>query len=124
GDFYDGTRSVMYTHGTHVDVGKEVITTQDLRNFRGEIIPAGATVRGNVMDLGAGPVLLDESYYTTQGGGFGALKEQFVVDGSWTRLRDVSLSYLLRTESLQKAARIHSIAFSLSGRNLFLWTNL
>ncbi|OFX42460.1 MAG: SusC/RagA family TonB-linked outer membrane protein [Bacteroidetes bacterium GWA2_40_15] len=76
GDFYDGTRSVMYTHGTHPDVGNEVTTDIDLRNFKGVLIPAGSTVRGNVMDLGAGPVLLDESYYTTQGGGFGSLKEQ------------------------------------------------
>lgn len=124
GDFYDGTRSVMYTHGTHTDVGREVITVQDLKNFRGDIIPAGTTVRGNVMDLGAGPVLLDESYYTTQGGGFGALKEQFVVDGSWARLRDVSLSYMLQTASLQKATKLHAVVFSLSGRNLFLWTKL
>src|SRR5690606_35423990 len=77
-----------------------------------------------VMDLGAGPVLLDESYYTTQGGGFGSLKEQFVVDGSWARLRDVSLSYLLQTESLQNVTKLHSVVFSLSGRNLFLWTKL
>jgi hypothetical protein len=124
GDFYDGTRSVMYTYGTSEDVGNEVTTKIDLKNFKGQVIPAGTTVRGNVVDFGAGPVLCDESWYTTQGGGMGSLKEQFVVDGSWTRLRDVSLGYILRTEGFRKLTKLQSIEFRLSGRNLILWSGL
>jgi outer membrane receptor protein involved in Fe transport len=124
GDFYDGTRSVMYNFGTSVDVGNEVTTDKDLKNFQGKLIPAGTTVRGNVVDFGAGPVLCDESWYTSQGGGMGSLKEQFVVNGSWTRLRDVSLSYVLRTESFRKLTKLQSIQFKFTGRNLILWTGL
>lgn len=124
GDFYDGTRSVMYTFGTHPDIANEITTDRDLKNFKGNSIPKGTVVRGNMIDLGAGPVLADEFYYTTQGGGQGSDKEQFVVDGSWTRLRDVSLSYSLRTESFRRATKLQSIEFKLSGRNLLLWTGL
>jgi TonB-linked SusC/RagA family outer membrane protein len=124
GDFFEGTRGVMYSHGTHEDVGKEVTLTKDLKNFRGNVIPAGTTVRGNIRDLGAGEVLLDESYYTTLGGGFSGLKEQFVVDGSWTRLREVSLGYTLQTESFRRSTKLQSLEFRLSGRNLFLWSGV
>ncbi len=124
GDFFEGTRGVMYSHGTHEDVGKEVTLTKDLKNFKGAVIPAGTTVRGNVADLGAGEVLLDESYYTTLGGGFSGLKEQFVVDGSWTRLRELSLGYTLQSEAFRKATKLRSVEFRLSGRNLFLWTGV
>ena len=124
GDFYDGTRSVMYTYGTHVDVGNEITTTTDLTNFAGKLIPAGTTVRGNIVDFGAGPVLCDESWYTSQGGGMGSCKEQFVVDGSWTRLRDISLSYVLRTESFRRVTKLQSMEFRISGRNLILWSGL
>lgn len=124
GDFASLTKGVMYTFGTHADVGKEVTLLQDLKNYAGKVIPAGSTVRGNIQDFGGGAVLLDESYYTTLGSGLGSVAEQFIEDGSWTRLRQASLGYTLRSEGFRKKTGLQSLELSVTGRNLFLWTPL
>lgn len=124
GDFYSGTRGVMYNFGTHADTGNEVVLTKDMKNYAGKTIPAGTTVRGNLVDFGGGPVLLDESWYTTLGSGFGSLKEQFVEDGSWTRLRQVALSYRLDSEWFRNKTKLQFLELSVTGRNLLLWTNV
>ena len=124
GDFYNGTRGVMYHFGTHQDVGNSVTLTQDLKNYAGKVITAGSTVRGAVRDFGAGPVLLDETYYTSIGGGFSTLVEQFISDGSWTRLREVSLGYSLSSPKFRQKTRLQSIDFTVTGRNPVLWTNV
>ena len=95
-----------------------------LVNNAGETIAAGQTVRGNIRDVGGGTVLLDEAWYTTLGQGFSNLQEQFIVDGSWTRLREVSLSYSLNSQKFREKTKLQSIDFSLRGRNLILWTDV
>jgi TonB-linked SusC/RagA family outer membrane protein len=124
GDYFSGTRGVMYNFGTHSDTGNEVTLAADTKNYAGKTLTAGSTVRGNLTDFGAGPVLLDESWYTTLGSGFGSLKQQFVEDGSWTRLRQLSLAYRLDTEKFRKATKLQSVEFSVTGRNLILWTKI
>ena len=76
--------------------------TQDLRNYAGKTIAAGSTVRGNIKDFGAGPVLLDQSYYTSIGGGFSTLVEQFITDASWTRIREISAGYSFSSPAFRK----------------------
>ena len=39
------------------------------------------------------PIVRDRSYWTSAVGGFGSVGEQFVDDGGWVRLRELSLSY-------------------------------
>lgn len=124
GDFYNGTRGVMYHFGTHKDVGNAVTLTQDLKNYAGRVITAGSTVRGAIKDFGAGPVLLDETYYTSIGGGFSTLIEQFISDGSWTRLREVSLGYSLNSPKFREKSRLQSIDLTVTGRNPVLWTKV
>ncbi|PWJ54740.1 TonB-linked SusC/RagA family outer membrane protein [Dyadobacter jejuensis] len=124
GDYFSGTRGVMYNFGTHGDTGNEVTLTTDLKNYAGATIPAGSTVRGNIEDFGAGPVLLDQSWYTTLGSGFGSLKEQFIEDGSWTRLRQLSLSYRLDSDKFKELTKLQSVDFGVTGRNLLLWTKV
>ena len=51
------------------------------------------------------PIVRDQNYWTSSLGGFGAVGEQFVQDGGWIRLREVSLSY--------------TIPGSLFGQNIF-----
>jgi hypothetical protein len=114
----------MYNFGTHADTGNEVTLSQDLNNYAGETITAGSTVRGNIYDWGGGPVLLDQSFYTDLGSGFGPVNEQFISDGSWTRLRQLSLSYQLNTPGFREATKLQSVEISLTGRNLFLWTDV
>lgn len=124
-DFAPNTKSVLYNFGKHADTGNEVtVPAGGLTNFDGDLIPAGTVVRGNIRDYGAGPVLLDESWYTTLGQGFSNLQEQFIVDGTWTRLREVSLSYRLNSAALREKTKLSSVEFSFTGRNLLLWTDV
>ncbi|WP_373331088.1 SusC/RagA family TonB-linked outer membrane protein [Salmonirosea aquatica] len=124
GDFYEGTRGVLVNFGTYGDVGNEVTLSQDMYTYAGKLIPAGSTVRGNVADFGGGPVLLEQSYYTSIGGHSGQLAEQFVKDGSWTRVREISLGYSLRTAGFRQKTKLQSIDFTVTGRNPFLWTKI
>ncbi|RDV13473.1 SusC/RagA family TonB-linked outer membrane protein [Pontibacter diazotrophicus] len=124
GDMYEGTRGVLYNFGRHADVANEVTLTEDLVNYAGNVIPAGSTVRGNIQDFGAGPVLLDQSYYTSIGGGFSTLVEQFVSDASWTRLRELSVGYSLSSAGFREKTKLQSIDFTVTARNPILWTNI
>jgi len=124
-DFAERTRFITSYFGTHADVGNTIILTEDLVNFDGDLIPSGTSVRGNVGNFGSGNVLLDESYYTTLWGfGDGKLNEFAVRDGSWTRFRELSLSYTLNSDAFRKATGFSSIEFTASGRNLVIWTDI
>lgn len=125
-EFAERTRFVLYAFGTYQDVGNEVTLTKDLMNSAGTVFKAGTTVRGNIKDFGKGDVLLDESWYTSLGGGLGgsAINEFAINDGSWTRLREVSLEYKISNKKLSKLTKISSIDLSLAGRNLAIWTDI
>lgn len=124
-DFAERTRFITSYFGTHADVGNTITLTEDLVNFAGDLVPAGTTVRGNIGNFGGGDVLLDESYYRTLWGfGDGKLNEFAVADGSWTRLRQLSLAYVLNSEKFRKATGLSSIEFTASGRNLVIWTDI
>jgi len=64
------------------------------------------------------PVVRDQSYWTSSLGGFGAVGEQFVQDGGWLRLREVSLSYKLPLDLLG-VNFINGADISVLGRNLW-----
>ncbi len=123
-DYYNGTRGAMYTFGTHVDNGSTVVATTNLKDVDGNTIPAGTEFRGAIKDFGGGPVALTQSWYQGLGTSFStASVKQFIEDATATRLREITLTYGLRSEGFRKATKLSSIDFSLTGRNLFLWTN-
>ncbi|MCP9766275.1 SusC/RagA family TonB-linked outer membrane protein [Lacihabitans sp. LS3-19] len=126
GDFAERTRFVLNSFGTYEDTGHEVTLTKDLKNSAGKTFTSGTTVRGNIYNYGGGDVLLDESWYTTLGGGLGgsAINEFSIADGSWTRLREISMGYNFGGEKFRKATKFNSVDFSVSGRNLLLWTKI
>jgi hypothetical protein len=101
--------------------GYEVTATQNLLNFKGNVILAGTNFRGEIRDFGAGPVALTQDWYNGPGGFFGGNSELFVEDGSWTRLRELTISYKLNKE-VTKAIGIDNLTLSATGRNLILWT--
>ena len=125
-DFAERSRFVLNSFGTYDDTGNEVTLAKDLKNSAGKVFPAGTTLRGNIFDFGAGDVLLDENWYNTLGGGLGgsAINEFSINDGSWTRLREISIGYNLGGEKFKKLTKLSSIDFSISGRNLMLWTKI
>lgn len=122
-DIYAGTKSVLYNLGRWGDSDAENSFDQNLLDYDGNVIPMGTTFRGVVEDFGAGPVALTEPWYAGDGGFFGAGNDElYVEDGSWTRIRELTLSYLLSPSWLKNRTGISSVEFSATGRNLFLWT--
>ena len=123
-DIYAGTKSVMRDLGTWYDTGNQEIADRNYFESNGNIINIGETFRGNIADFGAGPVALTESWYNGEGGFFGGGNDElYIEDGSWTRIREITLSYIWKSDWLKNATKLKSIEFSATGRNLVLWTN-
>lgn len=121
-DIYAGTKSVLYDLGRWGASATETTATQNLLDYDGNVIPMGTTFRGVIHDFGAGPVALTETWYKGDGGYFGnGNDELYIEDGSWTRLRELTLSYSL-TQDWLKNVGIGSAELSATGRNLILWT--
>ena len=123
GDIWNGTKGALYTFGTHKDVGNEVVSSQALKTYTGATIAANTPFRGMVQDFGAGSVALTQPWFEGLGGGFGPVGAQFIENGTRTRLREITLGYTLSAENILKKLRLNSIEFSITGRNLALWTD-
>ncbi|MEM9326267.1 MAG: SusC/RagA family TonB-linked outer membrane protein [Bacteroidota bacterium] len=63
-------------------------------------------------------IVRDRSYWTSGVGGFGDVGEQFVQDGGWIRLREVSVGYSL-PRSVLGDGFIKGVSISAIGRNLW-----
>lgn len=120
GDLWDGTNGALTNFGRTWETANEVTLTTPLVNYAGNLIPAG-TVRGNIRDFGAGDVLLDQSWYQSLGSGFGPVAEQFVKSASWVKWRELTFSYYLNLKE-KNILGFESASFSVTGRNLWLWT--
>jgi len=55
---------------------------------------------------------------------FGNVLEPFITDATWTRLREVTLSYRITRKHLPKFTHLSSINVELSGRNLWVDSKL
>jgi len=69
------------------------------------------------------PVVRDRNYWTSNVGGFGSVGEQFVDDGSWLRLRELSLTYNFTKEMFKNVPLIESAYITFTGRNLWINAN-
>tara|TARA_Y100000385_G_scaffold30206_1_gene28432 strand:- start:3615 stop:6833 length:3219 start_codon:yes stop_codon:yes gene_type:complete len=127
GDFMPRTLWVLHRFGTTTATSNRVTLSQDLVNYRGNTVSAGTTVRGNIRDFGAGPVLLDENWYRTGiGGGFGDNQAYNfgVYDATFTKVRELSLSYLFDGNGLNTILGLDSILLTATARNLININNV
>jgi TonB-linked SusC/RagA family outer membrane protein len=126
GEIINRTRGVLYGFGVHEDVANEVTLEEDVVNVNGEVFNVGTTLRGNLEDFGDGSVLLDEAWYQGIGGGLGfnQVNDLYVEDATWTKLRNVTLGYTFTNLNVFNSATINSFRLSVTGRDLFLWTNV
>jgi hypothetical protein len=74
-----------------------------------------------VTDFGGGRVIVDQSWFITNGapGAIYGPTEQWLEDASYVRLREITLSYSLPLQFVG----MQSVTLSLTGRNLKVWTN-
>lgn len=120
------TRASLYGYGTHKDtevratcvvVGSAQQCTGNEKVFGTTIMP-GAVVGPGVNK----PVPIGENWYNGLGG-VGGPSAQFQEDASFTRLRELSLSYTLNQSWIKRRFGFSSVDLRVSGRNLKTWTN-
>ena len=127
GVFSPRTLHVLNRFGTTEMTANREILTQNLVNYAGNTVPSGSVVRGNIEDFGGGPVLLDETWYRTGiGGGFGDNQAYnfSTYDASFTKLREITFSYVIDNPGLKSSTGLSNIILSVSGRNLLNINNI
>lgn len=107
GDVYNATESALAYYGLSTN-------TIDGRNEM--VVLPGVDVDGNTNTV---PVEKDQNYYQNY---YSQNSENFVEDGSFTRLRYVTLSYRFPTDVLEKFS-LTGLELYVTGRNLFTITN-
>ena len=138
GEMWNGTKGALSVMGTAAFTTETTTLTADqannLRVHGGETVAAtygqvgqngdgSYTLRGRIHDFGGGQVFLDEGWDTGLGGGFSGADELFIEDASWSRLRELTLTYTLNSPGFRAATKLSSLSLSFTGRNLFLWTD-
>jgi TonB-linked SusC/RagA family outer membrane protein len=129
GDVLNMTRSSMDQYGTHKDTemrGDTVIFGQNMLCYN----QTCGVLNGPVVGPGAGtPVVLGEGWFSnaalSTGNGQGATGGPITTrleDGTFTRLREVSLTYTFRGRWVNRIAGLRQLDAKLSARNLKLWS--
>ncbi len=135
GQMWNGTQGALFNFGTtKYSASTTTVSGADAANIKtydGATIATSSrstansdgtyTFRGTLKDFGQGNVALDQAWYRGGGNGFN-VNGPFVQDMSWTRLRELTLSYSLNSPGFKAATKLQSVSFGLTGRNLLLWT--
>jgi TonB-linked SusC/RagA family outer membrane protein len=112
---WNGTRGALYQFGTHKDT--EIRGTQQTFGQNG-------FHNGAVAGPGAGKaVTIDQSWFQGLGSGFGPVASQFIEDGSFWKLREVSVAYNFTAPWVKSVLSMSNLEIRLAGRNLFTWTD-
>jgi TonB-linked SusC/RagA family outer membrane protein len=115
GDIWNGTRGALDHYGTHKDT-----------DIRGRTFTFGRDfpyVKGPVVGPGAGTsVVIDESWFQNGGSGFNGPITPFIEDGTYTKIRELSIGYSFDAAWVSRLVGLRSIDLKLAGRNLYTWT--
>jgi hypothetical protein len=120
GQIWNGTRSALYRFGTHKDTEIRTKTGTFGKDYLTDVYP---TVAGP----GAGQVAFEsqadwQAWFTGPGGSASGAQAQFVEDGSFVKLRELSVSYRIDQPWLMQRAGLSSADVRVAGRNLMTWT--
>ena len=63
-----------------------------------------------------------QNWFLGDGGGFGSVGAQFVEDGSFAKLREISLTYTFDNPTFRNLTGFSSADIRIAGRNLHTWT--
>lgn len=116
GDVWNGTRGALYNFGTHKDT-----------DIRGQSFTFGQDypfLSGPAAGPGAGTaVVIDEDWFTGNGSGFVGPASQFIEDGTYTKLREISVAYTFDQPWVSRTLSLSTIDLRVAGRNLHTWTD-
>lgn len=117
GAAYNGTRGALNHFGT----SKESQVFRDGGNFVfGDTYFRDQTVAGP----GVGTAVpLGEAWFTGSGSTFNGATSQFVEDGSFVKLREISVGYTFDQPWVSRLMGFSSMELRVSGRNLHTWTD-
>jgi TonB-linked SusC/RagA family outer membrane protein len=129
GDVWDGTRSALYSYGTHADTENRAICTGT----------TGASCTGNLHAFGdsdfyPGPVVgpgaglripIGQNWYRNGLGpcAFSGFDESCVEDGGYVKLREISVAYSFAGPWVNRMLGVSTVDVRISGRNLKTWTD-
>ncbi|HEY0777403.1 MAG TPA: SusC/RagA family TonB-linked outer membrane protein [Gemmatirosa sp.] len=120
GQVWDGTRGALYSFGTHKDTDVRGDSAIFGKNFYTNIYP-------NVAGPGVGTpgmvTLAQWQSWWTGAGGSGGPQYQFVENGSFVKMRELSVAYTIDQPWVRSRFGLSSIDLRLAGRNLKTWTN-
>ncbi len=120
GQIWNGTKGALYNFGTHKDTDIRGQTVRFGENF----IPGNPkNGRFDVFGPGKGvDAVIDESWFTGLGSGFGPVATQFMEDASYVKLREIALAWTFNGGWVRKQLGFGAMDVRLAGRNLGLWT--
>jgi TonB-linked SusC/RagA family outer membrane protein len=121
GSVWNGTRGVLDFFGTGIDTQNRTVTNGQygvnyaLRNYPTTAGPGKTIVPFTTAQAW-------ENWFRGNGGGFGPVGAQFVEDGSFAKLREISLTYTLDNQTFRNLTGFSSADIRIAGRNLKTWT--
>lgn len=121
GDVWNGTKGALFFFGTHKDTEVRDVN----RVFGTDYMPTRPGVSGVVAGPGVGVAVPIGFGWSAQniGSGFTGPSAQFIEDGSYTKLREVSVSMNFDQPFVRRIFGFSSMDLRLAGRNLKTWTN-
>ena len=121
GAVWNGTRAILNFFGTGKDTYIRTRTDGEFgKNFLTDIYP---TVGGPGKGVVAFHTETDwQDWFLGNGGGFGPVSAQTIEDGSFAKLRELSLQYEVDQGFLRSMTGFSNATIRLSGRNLKTWT--
>jgi TonB-linked SusC/RagA family outer membrane protein len=112
---YNATHETLNYYGTSQESAR-----------RGQTVTFGDNYHaGPVAGPGAGtPVTLDQTWFQNYAGGFppSAIGAPFYEDGSFVKLRELSLGYEWTSRFIQHNLGLASVEVRIAGRNLYTWS--
>ena len=132
GVVYNGTRGALRSYGTHKDTEVRA-TCPTITTCTGneKIFGQGGWYDGPVVGPGANTAVpIGENWYVAQAGAIGlgscsfsGYSEDCMEDGSYVKLREISIAYTLAQPWVTSRLGFSSIDLRVAGRNLMTWTD-